>query len=428
MRFRDIAVNIFTSGKSLAYRKYKEEELQKHGISDYLLKYILLNFVHIFGFVINILFVFQNIAKNYYFDAIACSFSALVLIIDFFVSRTNVPQIIPAVISTITFGLFCSMVIWKGDAQGAGFLFIFLYPLLTVLLTGMVKGTVFSAVLLIIVIIEFFVPGASHFEYPLDVSLRMITVYILLLGSTLVFETSRQNKDKINKRLMEEIRKTNKNLHIIVEKRTQKIVKLQDSILKTMSNLVEYRDCVTGEHVERTQYGVNILLDEMKKQNLFSEIINNWDNKQILQSVQLHDVGKIAISDLILNKPAQLTKEEYEKIKEHPVYGLKIIERIEADSGESELLNHAKLFALTHHERWDGTGYPNGLRGNNIPLQGRIMAIADVYDALISERPYKKAFSHEEAVKIMIEGKGTQFDPVLIGLFIRIKEKYRRCT
>jgi putative two-component system response regulator len=251
----------------------------------------------------------------------------------------------------------------------------------------------------------------------------MIAVYILILGTTLVFETSRRNKDRINEKLTRKIVRINKNLQDMVEERTQKIVKLQNSILKTMSNLVEYRDFVTGGHIERTQYGVNLLLDEIKKQKLFAPIINDWDMNLILQSVQLHDVGKIAISDLILNKPAQLTQEEYDEMKKHTVFGFKIIERIEADSGESELLNHAKIFALTHHEKWDGTGYPHGLHGDNIPLQGRIMAVADVYDALISDRPYKKALAHEEAVKIMINGKGTQFDPVLIDLFVRVSGK-----
>jgi len=423
MRFRDIVINIFTSGKSLTYEKYKEEKVLEHGISDYLLKYFLLNFIHIFGSIVNILFVFQNMATHLYFDAIACLFLALVLIVDFFISRTNISQIVPSVISSVFFGFFCILVIWKGDAQGAGFLFIFIYPMLTIILTGMIRGVIFSAVLLVIVIIEFFVPGASHFVYPLDVSLRMIAVYILNIGTTLVFETSRKNKDKANKRLIEKINGINENLQNIVEERTRKIVKLQNSILKTMSNLVEYRDFVTGEHVERTQYGVNLLLEEIRKQNLFAEIMKNWDNNLILQSVQLHDIGKIAISDLILNKPARLTEEEYKKMKEHTVFGFKIIERIEADSGESELLNHAKIFALTHHEKWDGTGYPDGLNGHNIPLQGRIMAIADVYDALVSERPYKKAFTREEAIKIIIDGKGTQFDPLLIDLFLNIYNK-----
>jgi len=423
MSFRDIVINIFTSGKSLTYEKYKEEKVLEQGVSDYLLKYILLNFIHVFGSVILIFFVLYNISRKAYFDAIACALLALVIIVDFFIARTKVSQVVPSFISSLFYGFFCVLVIWNGDAQGAGFLFIFIYPMLTIILMGMVRGVVFSAVLLIIVGVEFLVPGASNYKYPLDVSLRMIVVYILATGTTLVFETSRQNKDRFNKKLMARINETNENLQNIVEERTQKIVKLQNSILKTMSNLVEYRDFVTGEHVERTQYGVSLLLEEIKRQKFFAEIIKDWDTNLILQSVQLHDIGKIAISDLILNKPMKLTEEEYEKMKEHAAFGFKIIERIEADSEESELLNHAKVFALTHHEKWDGTGYPNGLHGYNIPLQGRLMAIADVYDALISERPYKKAFSQEDALKIMINGRGTQFDPVLVDLFVKIYHK-----
>jgi response regulator RpfG family c-di-GMP phosphodiesterase len=418
-----MVINIFTSGKSPSYGKYREEKVQEHGFSDYLIKYVLLNFIHIFGSIVLILFVFHNIAVNSYFDAVACASLAFTAITGFVISRTKIAQMVPAVISSISYGLFCVLVIWNGDAHGAGFLFIFIYPMFMIILLGMIKGIIFSAVLLVIVIVEFFVPGVSRFEYHLDISLRMIAVYILVTGTTLVLETSRRNKDKINEKLTTRIISINENLQNIVEERTKKIVKLQNSILKTMSNLVEYRDFVTGEHIERTQHGVNLLLGEIKRQKLFAEIIDDWDINLILQSVQLHDVGKIAISDLILNKPTELTKEEYEEMKKHAVFGFKIIERIEADSGESELLNHAKIFALTHHEKWDGTGYPHGLHGNNIPLQGRIMAVADVYDALISDRPYKKAFPHEEAVQIMIDGKGTQFDPVLIDLFVEINSR-----
>jgi len=420
---RDFVINIFSSGKSLTFEKYKEERIQEHGISDYLLKYFLMNFFHIFGCIILIIFFFINISRDSRFDAIACLVLAFISIIDIIISRSKAPQIVPAAICMISFGLFCVLLIWNGASEGSNFFIIFVYPILTIILLGITRGIILSIVLFVIVIVEFLVPGASHFSYPLDVSVRMIVVYILIFGATLVFETSRKNKDKFNKRLMEKINGMNENLQNLVEERTQKIVKLQNSILKTMSNLVEYRDFVTGEHVERTQYGVNLLLEEIKRRKIFEEKIKDWDTNLILQSVQLHDVGKIAISDLILNKPSKLTEEEYEKMKEHALYGFKIIERIEADSGESELLNHAKLFALTHHEKWDGTGYPNGLYGNKIPLQGRIMAIADVYDALVSERPYKKAFSREEAFKIIINGKGTQFDPLLIDLFVEIFNK-----
>jgi len=421
--FRDLMINIFTSGKSLTYEKYKEEKVQERGVSDYIINYVLMNFFHIFGCIILIIFFFINISRDSRFDAIACLVLAFISIMDIIISRSKAAQIVPAAICMISFGLFCVLLIWNGASEGSNFFIIFVYPILTIILLGITRGIILSIVLFVIVIVEFLVPGASHFSYPLDVSVRMIVVYILIFGATLVFETSRKNKDKFNKRLMERINGMNENLQNLVEERTQKIVRLQGSILKTMSNLVEYRDFVTGEHVERTQHGVNLLLEELRKSSAFSEIIKDWDTNLILQSVQLHDIGKIAISDLVLNKPAKLTEEEFERMKEHAFYGFKIIERIEADSGESELLNHAKLFALTHHERWDGKGYPNGLRANGIPLQGRIMAIADVYDALVSERPYKKAFSREEAFKIIVDGKGTQFDPLLIDLFLRVYNK-----
>jgi response regulator RpfG family c-di-GMP phosphodiesterase len=224
--------------------------------------------------------------------------------------------------------------------------------------------------------------------------------------------------------MTEELAFVNNNLQNLVNEKTEKVLKLQNAILATMSDLVEFRDNITGKHTERTQNGVKLLLDEINKQELFQDIVANWDIYLILQSAQLHDVGKIAISDNILKKPGSLTKDEFDEIKKHVTFGVDIIERIETDSGESDLLNHAKIFALTHHERWDGTGYPHGLRGDEIPLQGRIMAIADVYDALVSERPYKKAFTHEKAVEIIMDGKGSQFDPTLIDLFMRINDKY----
>ena len=224
--------------------------------------------------------------------------------------------------------------------------------------------------------------------------------------------------------MTEELEYINNNLQNLVNEKTEKVVKLQNAILTTMSNLVEFRDDITGGHIERTKNGVKILLDEMKKRGVLNEIINNWDINFLLQSAQLHDIGKIGISDQILKKPGSLTEDEFNEMKKHTIIGYNIIERIERNSGESELLNYAKIFALNHHEKWDGTGYPNGLKGNNIPLEGRIMAIIDVYDALVSERPYKIAYPHEEAITIIKESKNTQFDPVLTDIFIDINKKF----
>jgi putative two-component system response regulator len=342
--------------------------------------------------------------------------------ISLILARKNVPQIIPGIMALIFFGLFCNILLWIGYTYGS--IVLFIYPLLAIIILGLKAGMLLSLALFIAICFFVFIPGLSKIQYELNSAVQILLNYLVVLSITIVIENTRISKDKVINRQKQELEKFNKNLQDIVNEKTLKVIKLQNAILKTMSNLVEYRDYVTGEHIERTQYGVNLLLDEIKKQGLFKDTIDNWEINLLLQSAQLHDVGKIAISDQILKKPGPLTKDEYEEMKKHAVFGLKIIERIETDSGESDLLNHAKVFALTHHEKWDGPGYPNGIKGEKIPLEGRIMAIADVYDALVSERPYKKAFTHEQAAKIIIEGKGTQFDPVLIDLFINICNRY----
>jgi putative two-component system response regulator len=217
-----------------------------------------------------------------------------------------------------------------------------------------------------------------------------------------------------------ELKNFNDNLQKMVEEKTKTVLELQDSILKTVADLVESRDDITGGHIERTRRGVGLLVKTLRDHPVYGAEVAGWDIKLLLQSSQLHDVGKIAISDRILQKPGRLDREEFEEMKKHAAFGVQIIEKIEASTSASDFLKYAKIFAGTHHEKWDGSGYPNGLTGEDIPLQGRIMALADVYDALVSERPYKKPFSHAEAVKIILEGKGTQFDPVLTDFFIAV--------
>jgi len=150
--------------------------------------------------------------------------------------------------------------------------------------------------------------------------------------------------------------------------------------------------------------------------------------KLVLQSAQLHDVGKIAIKDGILQKPGKLTDEEFEEIKTHTVVGVSVIDRIKENTTEQAFLDYARIFAGTHHEKWDGSGYHRGLAGNEIPLLGRLMAIADVYDALVSDRPYKKAFTHEQAVKIISDGSGCHFDPVLVEVFLDVSDQFKEAA
>ncbi|MDR1020479.1 MAG: response regulator [Synergistaceae bacterium] len=220
-----------------------------------------------------------------------------------------------------------------------------------------------------------------------------------------------------------DLERLNGNLQQMVDEKTASILELQNALLKTISDLVEFRDDVTGGHVERTGRLLELLLDEMTRSGIYADIIKTWDKRLFFQSAQLHDVGKIAIKDSILLKPGKLSPDEFDEMKKHTTFGENIINRIEQDSRKSVFLTQARVMAGTHHEKWNGMGYPRGLSGKDIPLEGRMMAIVDVYDALVSERPYKKAFSHEDALGIIAEEAGRQFDPLLADVFVGASAK-----
>jgi putative two-component system response regulator len=201
--------------------------------------------------------------------------------------------------------------------------------------------------------------------------------------------------------------------------------RLQNSIVSVLADMVENRDKGTGGHIERTSVYIKILINEMKASGVYAEEIAGWDVDKIISSARMHDLGKISITDVIVNKPGKLTETEYDLMKTHAVEGERIIDEIISRTGEGEFLRNAKLFAGSHHERWDGKGYPRGLKGEEIPLQGRIMAVVDVYDALVSERPYKKAFPEEEAVKIISENSGSHYDPKIVDVFLKVREAFK---
>jgi len=214
------------------------------------------------------------------------------------------------------------------------------------------------------------------------------------------------------------------NLAAKVYEKTREVLHLQSAVLTTVADLVEFRDRVTGSHTNRTTRYLRALLEELILEGLYIEEVSKWDIDLFMSSAQLHDVGKIAISDFILNKPGKLTPEEFNIMKTHVTKGMDIIKKIMSLAEENVFLNHALVIVATHHEKWDGSGYPLGLKGWEIPLEGRLMAVADVYDALISVRPYKKAFTHEEASSIIIEGAGIHFDPDLVEIFKKVKNEF----
>ena len=216
----------------------------------------------------------------------------------------------------------------------------------------------------------------------------------------------------------------NNNLQEMVDDRTEAIVKLKNAFLSTMAELVESRDSITGGHIDRTQMYMKVMIDAMRRLRVYERELSELNEDGILISCMLHDVGKISIKDAILNKPGKLTEDEFESMKAHTTFGEQIIQNIKNKTEDSEFLEYARIFAISHHEKWDGSGYPKGLKAEEIPLLGRIMAIVDVYDALVEERPYKPPFTHEKAVQIILEGKGLHFDPKLVDLFTDVNEEF----
>ena len=232
-----------------------------------------------------------------------------------------------------------------------------------------------------------------------------------------------QNRIKTHLEIDEIIKERTAMLH----QKSIHLQNLQDAIIHTMAEMVEKRDKNTGGHIERTTSYITVIVEEMMANGPYQDELRRENIDRLISSARLHDVGKIAISDTVLNKPGNLTDEEMEIMKTHCEEGVAIIDnlisRTEKDGADEAFLNNARLIIGSHHERWDGKGYPKGLSGENIPLQGRIMAIVDVYDALISVRPYKKAFSSDEAVKIIMKNTGSQFDPRIAETFFKVKDR-----
>lgn len=205
-----------------------------------------------------------------------------------------------------------------------------------------------------------------------------------------------------------------------VRRKSKQIEKLQGGLLMVLADIIESRDKCTGDHIRKTAAYTKIILNKLREQGEFPDILTDEYISNVTQAAPLHDIGKINVPDAILNKPGpgRLTDEEFEIMKGHANAGYEIIEKAIANMAETGYLEEAKQMAHYHHEKWDGTGYPLKLRGEQIPLSARVMAVADVFDALMSKRSYKPPFSYEDAVKIITDGSGTHFDPKVVAAFV----------
>lgn len=231
-----------------------------------------------------------------------------------------------------------------------------------------------------------------------------------------------------NHLMLQEARAMLKNQNSILEKkvaeRTFELAQVRDATILAMATLAETRDNETGNHVRRTQSYVRALAIKLKSHPRFAAHLGDETVELLYKSAPLHDIGKVGIPDAILLKPGALTKDEFEIMKRHTLIGRDAILAAESKlDNANSFLALARDITLSHHEKWDGTGYPMGLAGEAIPLSARLMALADVYDALISKRSYKEAFTHAKSLDIIAEGKGRHFDPDIAEAFIAISEE-----
>lgn len=222
-----------------------------------------------------------------------------------------------------------------------------------------------------------------------------------------------------------ELKRYQNHLEEMVRMRTRELQLTQAVMIESLATLAEYRDPETGGHVKRTQNYVKALATKLKDHPRFRGDLDDETIEMLYLSAPLHDIGKVGVRDVVLLKNGRLTDEEFALMKKHTEFGNEALLITEQKLGKSAFLRHAREFAYSHQEKWDGSGYPRGLKGDEIPISGRLMAVADVYDALISKRIYKPPMPHEKAVQIVAEGKGSHFDPDVVDAFIELEAVFR---
>ncbi|MBF0284672.1 MAG: response regulator [Magnetococcales bacterium] len=215
-------------------------------------------------------------------------------------------------------------------------------------------------------------------------------------------------------------------LEELVVEGARELIQTQEAAMISLAALAEARDKETGAHIRRTKSYMRLMVEAIEDHPELRRELPEEHADLIYKSAPLHDIGKVGTPDHILLKPGRLTEEEFKEMKRHAFMGYSALREAIGRLGKGSFLHHAAEIAYTHHEKWDGSGYPRGLKGEQIPLSGRLMAVADVYDALISKRVYKSAMAHEEALEILRAGRGTHFDPRIIDLFLALHEKMRQ--
>lgn len=366
----------------------------------------------------------------YYFTYIAVGFTGFVFVVLLQKSKTKnyiincIPYYIPMLWG---YTLVCYVILFGNNifAGIIGFATIGLVtimclqiePVFYIILLSVVYGLIFEIIRQTQGIIAVIDLGVLNILFMgLSLARRKTVKYNLLRTKSL-----EENRDIMRSAMAEQVEELHSQEEMLAEQH-QKIIDIQNNTIISLSNLVENRDSDTGEHVRRTSAYVSLISLKAQVNGLYKDILTDEFIMLAGKAAPMHDIGKIVVPDRILKKPGKLTTEEFEEIKRHTVEGGRIISEIFGKSEDQSYVRIAKEIATSHHERWDGTGYPHGLKGEEIPLSARIMAIADVFDALVSPRCYKEPFPLAKAMEIIREESGTHFDPVLVDLFLSMED------
>lgn len=295
-----------------------------------------------------------------------------------------------------------------------------------------------------IILLDILMPGMDGFEVMRKIqgSQRLKSIPVIFLTADRSAQTEEDcfkmgavdfiGKPFVPEIMMQRIRRTlelegyRQSLERLVEQQLRRITQLQSDIIITMANLIESRDGTTGEHVKRTSVYTRFLANKMLENGVYAEELNRPFIDCLCKAVPMHDIGKITVPDHILSKPGPLTPEEYEIMKNHAAEGGKIIRDSMGRIADKSFVDVACDLATYHHEKWNGDGYPEGLSKLDIPLSARILAVADVFDALVSKRQYKDEMTIEEALEIMEKERGESFDPVILDVFENSKDELRQ--
>ena len=321
-----------------------------------------------------------------------------------------------AIMFVVPIWLLSFYLIVRFGIGGAGFIWLLVAPILTSILLGLKKGiialllTLSILVLLGILINNFDIVPHVFGENPtlfwsIMASNTLIVSTLIMVSSSVIINALSRISQKLNNKI-------------------QELANTQDAMIETVANLAEYRDADTGYHIERTKEFVLIIAQILSTKEKYKEKLTNEYIKLLYKSAPLHDIGKIGIPDNILLKKSALSTQEMEIMKTHTTHGRDALLHSENKLGSNSFLNLAAEIAYTHQERWNGSGYPQGLKGEDIPLSSRIMAIADVYDALRSKRPYKEPMDHESSINYLKEHSDVLFDPYILEYLPEFSEKF----